>query len=189
MLEGSAHIRLILLGSKGLVVPLKYTFFYSMSEWALWSEIWIIMKMLFCWEIARSDQTDSSSPRKFEYEWAFAAAESSWCKFLPKVKLKPSAFCVKLNSPFLLFKDNKFWNTKITGVISEKINCSMCNCRLIACPLPSEARAIVYSLSHDERPSVVVQENLLFCNLHYRLQSHHDQKHVGGSKEVLCQAK
>ena len=102
-----------------------------------------------------------------------------------------SAFCVKLNSPFLLFQDNKFWNTKITGVISEKINCSMCNCRLIACPLPSEARAIVYSLSHDERPSVVVQENLLkplFCKLHYRLQSHHDQKHVGGGKEVLSQA-
>ena len=163
-----------------------------MSEWALWSEIWIIMKMLFCWEIARSDQTDSSSTRKFEYEWAFAAAESSWCKFLPKVKLKPSAFCVKLNSPFLLFKDNKFWNTKITGVISEKINCSMCNCRLIACPLPSEARAIVYSLSHDERPSVVVQENLLkplFCKWHYRLQSHHGtmtRSMLVGAKKFLA---
>ena len=101
-------------------------------------------------------------------------------------------FVLNLTAPSYYFKITGSENTKITGVISEKINCSMCNCRLIACPLPSEARAIVYSLSHDERPSVVVQENLLkplFCKLHYRLQSHHDQKHVGGSKEVLCQAK
>ena len=97
-------------------------------------------------------------------------------------------FVLNLTAPSYYFKITGSENTKITGVISEKINYSMCNCRLIACPLPSEARAIVYSLSHDERPSVVVQENLLFCNLHYRLQSHHDQKHVGGSKEVLCQA-
>ena len=101
-------------------------------------------------------------------------------------------FVLNLTAPSYYFKITGSENTKITGVISEKINCSMCNCRLIACPLPSEARAIVYSLSHDERPSVVVQENLLkplFCKWHYRLQSHHDQKHVGGSKEVLCQAK
>ena len=98
-------------------------------------------------------------------------------------------FVLNLTAPSYYFKITGSENTKITGVISEKINCSMCNCRLIACPLPSEARAIVYSLSHDERPSVVVQENLLFCKVHYRLQSHHDQKHVGGSKEVLCQAK
>ena len=79
-----------------------------------------------------------------------------------------SAFCVKLNSPFLLFQDNRFWKYQdYRCVISQKINCSMCNCRLIACPLPSEARAIVYSLSHDERPSVVVQGtylNLYFAN-------------------------
>ena len=97
-------------------------------------------------------------------------------------------FVLNLTAPSYYFKITGSENTKITGVISEKINCSMCNCRLIACPLPSEARAIVYSLSHDERPSVVVQENLLkplFCKWHYRLQSHHDQKHVvvGGSKE------
>ena len=101
-------------------------------------------------------------------------------------------FVLNLTAPSYYFKITGSENTKITGVISEKINCSMCNCRLIACPLPSEARAIVYSLSHDERPSVVVQENLLkplFCKWHYRLQSHHDQKHVGGSKEVLFQAK
>ena len=101
-------------------------------------------------------------------------------------------FVLNLTAPSYYFKITGSANTKITSVISEKINCSMCNCRLIACPLPSEARAIVYSLSHDERPSVVVQENLLkplFCKWHYRLQSHHDQKHVGGSKEVLCQAK
>ena len=101
-------------------------------------------------------------------------------------------FVLNLTVPSYYFKITGSENTKITGVISQKINCSMCNCRLIACPLPSEARAIVYSLSHDERPSVVVQENLLkplFCKWHYRLQSHHDQKHVGGSKEVLCQAK
>ena len=97
-------------------------------------------------------------------------------------------FVLNLTAPSYYFKITGSENTKITGVISEKINCSMCNCRLITCPLPSEARAIVYSLSHDERPSVVVQENLLFCKVHYRLQSHHDQKHVGGSKEVLCQA-
>ena len=100
-------------------------------------------------------------------------------------------FVLNLTVPSYYFKITGSENTEITGVISEKINCSMCNCRLIACPLPSEARAIVYSLSHDERPSVVVQENLLkplFCKWHYRLQSHHDQKHVGGSKEVLCQA-
>ena len=100
-------------------------------------------------------------------------------------------FVLNLTAPSYYFKITGSENTKITGVISEKINCSMCNCRLIACPLPSEARAIVYSLSHDERPSVVVQENLLkplFCKWHYRLQSHHDQKHVGGSKEVHFQA-
>ena len=97
-------------------------------------------------------------------------------------------FVLNLTAPSYYFKITGSENTKITGVISEKINCSMCNCRLIACPLPSEARAIVYSLSHDERPSVVVQENLLFCKWHYRLQSHHDQKHVGGGKEVLSQA-
>ena len=101
-------------------------------------------------------------------------------------------FVLNLTAPSYNFMITGSENTEITGVISEKINCSMCNCRLIACPLPSEARAIVYSLSHDERPSVVVQENLLkplFCKWHYRLQSHHDQKHVGGSKDVLCQAK
>ena len=101
-------------------------------------------------------------------------------------------FVLNLRALSYYFKITGSENTKITGVISEKINCSMCNCRLIACPLPSEARAIVYSLSHDERPSVVVQENLLkplFCKWHYRFQSHHDQKYVGGSKDVLCQAK
>ena len=76
-------------------------------------------------------------------------------------------FVLNLTAPSYYFKITGSENTKITGVISEKINCSMCNCRLIACPLPSEARAIVYSLSHDERPSVVVQGtylNLYFAN-------------------------
>ena len=52
----------------------------------------------------------------------------------------------------LLLKIPRLPLSLYTSSGKRRINCSMCNCQLIACPLPGvKAKAILYSLlSHDD---------------------------------------